>query len=168
MPEEVIIGIDPGYADAGFGVIAAGGPKDVCLACGSISSPASLSPAKRLKNLYGRLSELIVRYRPQRAALEKLFFSKNVKTALQVAEARGVIQLCLEDHGIPCREFSPAEVKIAVCSHGGADKCQMQQMVKTLLGLESPPKPDDAADALALALALAHTKDFSASDHRRL
>ena len=161
MPPEIIIGIDPGYADAGFGVIAVSPGKDDCLVCGSITTPAGQPAAKRLKHLYDRLAELIEKYRPRRASLEKLFFSKNVKTGLQVAEARGVIQLCLEDHGIPCREFSPAEVKIAVSGYGGADKKQMQQMVKTLLRLKDVPKPDDAADALALALALAHTKEFS-------
>ncbi len=160
MPAEIIIGIDPGYADAGFGVISTDGDGDACLACGSIGTPAGQPTAKRLKHLYDRLAEVIAEHRPRRAAFEKLFFSKNVKTALQVAEARGVILLCFEDHGIPCREFSPAEVKIAVCGHGGADKKQMQQMVKTLLGLKTVPKPDDAADALALALALAHTKEF--------
>lgn len=164
MPAEIIIGIDPGYADAGFGVIVVGGGRDGCLECGSISTPAGQPPAKRLKHLYDQLAKLITKYQPRRAALEKLFFSKNVKTALLVAEARGVIQLCFEDHGVACREFSPAEVKIAVCGYGAADKKQMQQMVKTLLGLKAVPRPDDAADALALALALAHTKDF---DHPR-
>ncbi len=160
MPAEIIIGIDPGYADAGFGVISVDGGRDVCLEYGSIGTPAGQPPAKRLKHLYDGLAGLITKYRPRRAALEKLYFSKNVKTALQVAEARGVIQLCFEDQGMICREFSPAEVKIAVCGYGGADKKQMQQMVKTLLTLKSVPEPDDAADALALALALAHTKEF--------
>jgi crossover junction endodeoxyribonuclease RuvC len=110
--------------------------------------------------LYDRLGELIDRYRPGQAALEKLYFSTNVKTALQVAEARGVIRLCLEQRGVPCREFGPAEVKIAVCGHGGAAKPQMQKMVRVLLALPAIPKPDDAADALALALALSATKKF--------
>jgi len=161
MPEaEVIIGIDPGYADAGFGVISVSGAGDVCLEYGSIRTPADQPPAKRLKHLHDRLAGLIAKYQPRRVALEKLFFSKNVKTGLQVAEARGVILLCFEEHGVACREFSPAEVKTAVSGYGGADKKQMQQMVKTLLGLKAVPKPDDAADALALALALAHTKDL--------
>ncbi len=114
--------------------------------------------AARLAFVYDRLADLIDRYHPDAAAIEKLFFSKNVKTALLVAEARGVIRACLEKHGVPCTEFSPAEVKIAVCSHGAAAKTEVQKMVRLLLGLKELPQPDDAADALALAVALAHTR----------
>jgi len=159
MPE-IIIGIDPGYADAGYGVISAGGGREKCLAYGSIRTPAGAPAGDRLKTLYGRLKEIIVRFKPRRAAIEKLYFSTNVKTALSVAEARGVILLCLEDLGVPCREFGPGEVKVAVSGHGGAAKSQVQKMTKTLLGLKEIPKPDDAADALALALTLANTRKF--------
>jgi crossover junction endodeoxyribonuclease RuvC len=105
------------------------------------------------------LRGIIERYRPERAAMERLFFSKNVRTAMVVAEARGVIRLCLEKSGIPCREFSPQDVKLAVCGHGAADKVQVQRMVKALLGMVEVPKPDDAADALAMAIALASTRE---------
>ena len=91
-------------------------------------------------------------------ALERLYFSKNVKTALVVAEARGVIRYCIEKHSVPYDEFNPTDVKLAVCGNGGAKKDQVQRMVSTLLGLKEIPKPDDAADALALAIALANTQ----------
>jgi crossover junction endodeoxyribonuclease RuvC len=160
MPSNIIIGIDPGIADAGYGVISSDGGRDKCLAYGSIRTAAGLPAAVRLKKLHDELRALIERYRPRQAAIEKLFFSKNVKTALQVAEARGVIRLCFEEAGLPCREFGPAEVKIAVSGHGGAAKQQMQKMVQVLLRLPTMPESDDAADALALALAMAHTNKF--------
>ncbi len=154
----ILLGIDPGFADMGYGIISLEGGKDRCLDYGSIRTPAGTSMAARLAFVYDRLADLIDRYHPDAAAIEKLFFSKNVKTALLVAEARGVIRVCLEKRGVRCQEFSPAEVKIAVCGHGGAKKDEVQKMVKILLGLEHIPEPDDAADALALALALAHTR----------
>lgn len=160
MPAQMFIGIDPGIADAGYGVILSDGRQDKCLAYGSIRTRAGLPAAVRLKQLHDQLAALIAKYRPRQAAIEKLYFSKNTKTAMQVAEARGVILYCLEALGLPCREFGPAEVKIAVCGNGAAGKQQMQKMVQTLLRLPTLPKPDDAADALALALALAHTKSF--------
>ncbi len=142
----------------GYGIISSEGGKDHCLDYGSIRTSAGGSIATRLAFVYDKLSELINRYHPEVAAIEKLFFSKNVKTALLVAEARGVIRVCLEKHGVRCAEFSPADVKIAVCGHGSAAKNEVQKMVKMLLGLKEIPEPDDAADALALALALAHTR----------
>lgn len=156
----ILLGIDPGFADMGYGVIAEGGGKECCIACGSLKTPAGGPTAARLARVHEGLAELVEKYRPEAAAIEKLYFSKNVKTALLVAEARGVIRVCLEQQGLPCEEFSPAEVKIAVCGHGGASKKEVQKMVRLLLGLEEGPKSDDAADALALALALSHSRAF--------
>ncbi len=156
-PERIIIGIDPGLADAGYGIIAASGGRERCLAYGSLRTPAGAPAEARLKMIYDGLSRLIERHHPAEAAIEKLFFSTNVKTALAVAEARGVIRLCLAAHGLPYREFGPADVKLAVSGYGRANKPQMQKMIRLLLGLKETPKPDDAADALALAITQAHT-----------
>ena len=153
----IFLGIDPGFADAGYGVIRRENGKETCLAYGSIKTPAGEPMGKRLAHVYRELSAIIAAHAPASAGIEKLYFSTNVKTALAVAEARGVIRLCLEEHGIPCLEFNPADVKIAVCGNGRAEKGQVQAMVKTLLKLAEIPKPDDAADALAIALAAAHT-----------
>lgn len=152
----IILGLDPGYADLGYGVIAVGGGKDTCLAYGSIKTPAGQPMGERLVSLYDQLADLIEKHRPEAAAIERLFFSTNAKTAMDVAEARGVIRLCLEKSGVPYREFGPGEVKVAVAGHGRAGKPEIQKMVRLLLGLKETPKPDDAADALALALAAAH------------
>lgn len=153
----IYLGVDPGYADAGYGVISVEGGKDSCLVYGSIKTPAGAPMAERLAALFDELDRVITTYRPQKAAIEKLFFSTNVKTAISVAEARGVIRLCLAKRQMPCHEFNPAEVKIAVCGNGRAEKMQVQEMIKKLLKLDKIPQPDDAADALAIALALAHT-----------
>jgi len=149
----IFLGIDPGIADLGYGVIDVTSGRSTCLTYGSIRTSAGTPTAERLVFLYDRLGELL-----ERIAIEKLFFSKNVKTAMIVAEARGVIRLCFEKRGIPHQEFSPADVKIAVCSHGGAEKKELQKMVQILLRLQEIPKPDDAADALALAMTIAFTR----------
>ncbi|MBN1585640.1 crossover junction endodeoxyribonuclease RuvC [Candidatus Uhrbacteria bacterium] len=157
----VILGIDPGIADMGYGVIEVGsGVPDRCLVYGSLKTPAGMDGGKRLLMLGQGLERLLDRWLPSAVGIEKLFFSKNVRTAMQVAEARGVIRACLESRRVPVTEFSPQEVKMAVCGHGSAEKVQVQGMVKRLLKLKAVPKPDDAADALALALALAHTRRF--------
>ena len=153
----IILGIDPGFADMGYGVIEVVGGKDRCLAYGSLKTSAGTPIAGRLALIYDGLSEVIEKYQPDRAGIEKLFFSTNVKTAMLVAEARGVIRLCLQRHGLDCLEVGPAEVKIAVCGHGGAGKGEVQKMTKVLLRLAEIPRPDDAADALALAITVAHT-----------
>lgn len=154
----IILGIDPGFADMGYGVIETAGGKDRCLAYGSVKTPAGEPIPKRLAAIYDGLSAIIGKYRPERAGIEKLFFSTNAKTAMLVAEARGVIRLCLERHGLACMELGPADVKIAVCGHGAAAKPEVQKMTRVLLGLAEIPKPDDAADALALAITVAHTR----------
>ncbi|MEY4744242.1 MAG: crossover junction endodeoxyribonuclease ruvc [Candidatus Parcubacteria bacterium] len=154
----IILGIDPGFADMGYGVIETIGGKDRCLAYGSVKTAAGEPMERRLAEIYDALAALIAKYRPERAGIEKLYFSTNAKTAMLVAEARGVIRLCLERNGLSCAEIGPAVVKIAVCGHGGAGKAEVQKMTRVLLGLAEIPKPDDAADALALAITLAHTR----------
>ncbi len=155
--ERIIIGIDPGLADAGYGIIASAGGRERCLAYGSLKTPAGLPTGERLKMIYDGLGALIEKFRPSEAAIEKLYFSTNVKTAIAVAEARGVIRLCLAAHGLDYREYNPADVKLAVSGYGRAAKPQMQKMTRILLGLKEIPKPDDAADALALAITRAHS-----------
>lgn len=153
----IILGIDPGFADMGYGVIESIGNKDRCLAYGSVKTSPEQPMGERLLHIHAELSALLTRYRPEKVGFEKLFFSNNAKTAMQVAEARGVIRLCFEQHRVNVVEVSPAEVKIAVCGHGTAAKPEVQKMTKVLLGLNEIPKPDDAADALAIAITTAHT-----------
>jgi crossover junction endodeoxyribonuclease RuvC len=157
----ILLGIDPGIADMGYGVIDVSGGKERWLAHGSVKTPAGSAMSGRLARLYDALQDIITEYRPVAVAMERLYFSKNVKTALAVSEARGVMRVCIEKNGLECREFSPQEVKLAVCGHGGAEKVQVQKMVKALLGLKEIPEPDDAADALAMAITLANTKKFA-------
>jgi len=142
----------------GYGVLVRENGKDRCLAYGSIKTKAGEPAEKRLALVYEKLSAIIERFHPDAASIEKLFFSTNVKTAMLVSEARGVIRVCLERHGVPCTEYSPQAAKIAVCGHGAATKPEMQKMIKLLLGLKEIPKPDDAADALAMALTLAYSR----------
>ena len=151
-----ILGIDPGFADMGYGVLSVEGGSEKMIVCGSIRTFAGAPLSERLLSIHTALLDLIRTHQPQAAAVERLFFSKNAKTAIAVAEARGVILLTLEQCGVRVVEFNPADVKLAVCGHGAAEKIQVQKMVARLLGLAEVPKPDDAADALALALTLAH------------
>lgn len=143
----------------GYGLVMRGdGRGEQCLTYGSIKTDIEDPPATRLRKLQDQLALLIRTYQPTSAAVERLYFSKNVKSALGVAEARGVILTCFDRLEVPFREFNPSEVKMAVCGHGRAGKLEMQKMVQILLGLDSIPRPDDAADALALAIALANTR----------
>jgi crossover junction endodeoxyribonuclease RuvC len=151
----ILLGIDPGFADMGYGVIESVHGKQRCIAYGSIRTSPETPFPERLARIYDRLSDIVAQHKPERAAMERLYFSTNVKTALNVAEARGVIRVCLEKLRIPCREFNPADVKIAVCGHGTAEKTAVQKMTQVLLKLPEIPKPDDAADALAIAVTLA-------------
>jgi crossover junction endodeoxyribonuclease RuvC len=162
----VYLGIDPGIADMGYGVIGVAGGKERCLAYGSIRTDKSLPTERRLLLLREEFRALLEKYRPQHVAIEKLFFQKNVSTAMNVAEARGVLRLCVAEAGIPCTELTPQDTKMAVCGNGSADKGQVQRMVCALLLLAEVPKPDDAADALALALALSASLKFSTTPQR--
>jgi crossover junction endodeoxyribonuclease RuvC len=156
--KRIILGLDPGFADLGYGVVEVGGGKDRCLDYGSIRTPAGRPLGVRLFSVYDQLHKLIEKHEVESAGIERLFFSVNAKTAMDVAEARGVIRLCLEQRGIRYLEMGPGEIKSAVSGNGRADKGEMQKMVQMLLGLKDIPKPDDAADALAVALAAAHMR----------
>lgn len=155
------LGIDPGTATTGYGIVHLepdGGM--VAVNYGVILTPKEATASARLVMLYDQLCQLIRDHQPQIAAVEKLFFSRNVTTALAVGQARGVVMLCLEQSGIEAFEYTPNEVKQAVAGYGGAQKKQVQEMVRALLALDSIPKPDDAADALAIAITHLSTKRY--------
>ena len=155
------LGIDPGTATTGFGLVRLNPDGElVAVKYGVILTPKDTSASSRLVMLYDQLQGLLKEYKPDTAAVEKLFFSRNVTTALAVGQARGVVMLSLEQAGIEPFEYTPNEVKQAVAGFGGADKRQVQDMVRALLGLESIPKPDDAADALAVAITHLNTKRY--------
>lgn len=155
------LGIDPGTATTGFGLVRL--EQDGSLAAvkyGVILTPKQASAPARLEMLYNELSNLLKEYRPETAAVEKLFFSRNVTTALAVGQARGVVMLCMQQAGIEPFEYTPNEIKQAVAGYGGAQKKQIQEMVRALLQLDSIPKPDDAADALAIAITHLNTRRY--------
>jgi len=149
---KIILGIDPGIADAGYGVIKEERGKLSCLCYGTIKTSAKDNLADRLFFLHQELGKIIETYQPQVAAVEQLFFNKNVKTALIVGQARGVVILTLKQGYLPVLEYTPSQVKRAVSAYGQASKLQVQKMVKLILGLKELPRPDDAADALAVAI----------------
>lgn len=155
------LGIDPGTATTGFGLVRL--EPDGSLAAvkyGVILTPKDASAPARLEMLYNELSSLLREYRPDTAAVEKLFFSRNVTTAIAVGQARGVVMLCMQQAGIEPFEYTPNEIKQAVAGYGGAQKKQIQEMVRALLQLDSIPKPDDAADALAIAITHLNTRRY--------
>lgn len=152
----IILGVDPGTATMGYGVLEKAGNRYRALAYGVLETPKTLPPHERLLTLYRGLQELIEKYQPDALATEQLLFSTNRRTAIQVARAAGVALLTAAEAGIEWREYTPLQVKQAVTGYGGADKKQVQTMVQRLLNLEAPPKPDDAADALAIAICHAH------------
>ncbi|MFH0873779.1 MAG: crossover junction endodeoxyribonuclease RuvC [Candidatus Komeilibacteria bacterium] len=156
-PATLILGIDPGFADTGWGVISFAGQGQM-LACGSISTPKSDSFSDRLLALGQQLTTIIKTYRPDMVAIEELFFNTNVTTGIKVAMARGVIMYVCRQAGLPVREFTPGQIKLALTSDGRASKAQMGKMIQLLLNLSVLPQPDDAVDALACALTCAHTK----------
>jgi crossover junction endodeoxyribonuclease RuvC len=154
----LVVGIDPGTATTGYGFVvekADGGLKAIDY--GVIVTSADLAPHRRLLQIYQELKELLLFHRPESGAVEKLFFQRNVSTAIAVGQARGVALLALAEIGLDAGEYSPLEVKQAVVGYGGADKNQVQQMVRAILGLENIPRPDDAADALAVAICHLHS-----------
>jgi len=156
-----VLGIDPGLAITGYGVLdtdEAGEPHVVTY--GAIRTPASQPLPARLVSVYDRISQVLAACQPHVVAVERLFFGRNVSTALLVGQARGVVLLCTARSGIPIVEYKPAEVKQAVTGYGRADKQQMQLMVRTLLGLPEVPRPDDVADALAVALCHVYSARF--------
>lgn len=152
----IILGIDPGLATIGYGVIDAGGAARFHVAHGVIRTPSGLPVTERLKLIDDGMATVLRRYRPEVVGVEELYFSANVSTGIVVAEARGVILLAAARAGCRVLEMAPNQVKQAVTASGRADKAAMMEMVRILLSLESVPRPDDAADALAIALAAAN------------
>lgn len=148
----ITLGIDPGIADTGWGAVEDKGGKLKCLGYGSIKTKAGLETGDRLVLIAAELKKIIKKFAPNLVAIEELFFAKNVKTAMVVGQARGVAVLTIRQAGLPMLEFKPAQVKQAVSAYGAADKQQVQKMVKLILGLKEIPRPDDAADALAVAI----------------
>lgn len=151
-----ILGIDPGIAIVGWGILDYNNFRFTPVAYDSITTKAGLPVEERLSQIYTQLSEIMEKYKPEAMAVEELFWNTNQKTGIVVAEARGTILLCARQHGIPIFEYTPLQVKQAVVGYGRAEKKQVITMVTTLLGLEKPPKPDDTADALGLAMCHAH------------
>ena len=152
-----VIGIDPGTAITGWGVVEGDGNDLALIACGAITTTAGTPLPQRLQVIYRELTKIVEQWQPQASAIEELFFSKNAKTALAVGHGRGAAMLALANADLPIEEYKPLEVKQAITGHGGADKMQMQQMVKLLLELDDIPRPDDAADALAVAICHLHS-----------
>ncbi len=153
----IILGIDPGYAIVGWGVIEYSGSKFRTLGYGSIQTPAGMPIIDRLELIFRGMKEIIEKYKPDQMAVEELFFNTNSKTAIVVAEARGIILLAAKLAGVKIAEYTPLQVKQAVVGYGRAEKKQVIIMVTSLLGLKAPPKPDDTADALAVAVCHAHS-----------
>ncbi len=160
----VTLGIDPGTAILGYGVVQGDSDPEV-VAYGVIRTDNSMTPEKRLQRLYDAVSRLIAEHLPDAVAVEQLFFSKNVTTALPVMQARGVVLLAAARADLPVSEYRPIEVKQAITGYGRADKAQMQEMVRILLRLETIPQPDDAADALAIAICHVHSQRFQRATH---
>ena len=155
-----ILGIDPGIALAGFGVVEKNGVAIKAGSYGHISTEAGTPVPDRLKILYDDMVNIVEEYRPDVMAVEELFFNKNVKTAIIAAQARGVIILAAVNHGIEVVEYTPLQVKQAITGYGRANKQQVQFMVKEMLRLKEVPKPDDTADALAIAICHANSVDL--------
>lgn len=147
-----ILGIDPGVAIVGFGVVDAENNKQSLVRCGVITTPAHTQLSARLHSIYSDLQELIETFNPDAIAVEELFFNTNLTTGIPVAHARGVILLACYQSGIPVFEYTPMQVKQAVVGYGKAEKKQVMDMVRRILHLQDVPKPDDAADAVAIAL----------------
>jgi crossover junction endodeoxyribonuclease RuvC len=151
------IGIDPGTAIMGCGIVDEIGGALSLVAYGALTTPSGMPPPERLVLLYDGLQKLLGEHKPEAGAIEELFFGKNVNTAITVGQARGVALLALAQAGVLIHEYKPLAVKQAVAGYGGADKKQMQEMVRMTLKLQTVPKPDDAADAVAIAICHAYT-----------
>jgi crossover junction endodeoxyribonuclease RuvC len=158
----IALGIDPGTAIVGYAVVEAQGSDLNMVACDVITTPSTMSMPERLQHIYHGLTEIITIYHPNESAMEELFFAKNVRTALTVGQARGVAMLALANGGLAVSEYTPKQVKQAVTGYGSANKEQVGEMVRILLHLKSIPRPDDAADAAAVAICHLHTASFLA------
>ena len=147
-----VLGIDPGLANTGYGLVTRRGGRFVALDGGVVQTRSGVALEQRLATLFAEIEELLDRHRPDAVALEDLFFGQNARSAFAVGQARGVVMLAAGRRGIPCSGYTPQQVKGAVCGSGRADKEQVTSMVQVLLSLPEPPRPDHAADALAVAI----------------
>jgi crossover junction endodeoxyribonuclease RuvC len=152
----IVLGVDPGTAVTGYGVVERTGSKLRAIDYGTLQTPVSHSLPQRLLAISQAMDELIESHHPALVAVERLFFNRNVQSAFAVGQARGVVLLAAARHSLPVHEYGPHEVKMAVTGYGRADKLQVQRMVQVVLGMAEMPRPDDAADALAVAICLAH------------
>ncbi len=159
----VVLGIDPGLANCGFGIVVRRSHRLVAADGGVIATAAGLAPERRLATLHARLSDLMEEHRPDAVALEALYFGQNVRSAFAVGQARGVVLLTAGQHGIECVDYTPQQVKGAVCGSGRAEKGQVARMVQALLSLPEAPRPDHAADALAVAICHANHAPLAAA-----
>ncbi len=162
----VVLGIDPGTANTGYGVVARHGARLVALDGGVIETAAGLDPGERLAAIFDRVDGLLAEYSPDALAVEDLYFGANARSAFAVGQARGVVILAAGRRGIPCRSYTPQQVKAAVCGSGKAAKAQVQRMVQALLSLTDLPRPDHAADALAVAICHANGAPLRAAMER--
>lgn len=153
-----IIGIDPGYAIMGWGILDLKGNKFSVVDYGSITTDAGVEASKRLQHIYAELGAIIAKYQPEEAAIEELFFNNNAKTVILVGEARGIAILACANAGLEISEYTPLQIKQALVGYGRADKKQVQAMVKAILNLKEVPKPDDTADAVAAAICHGHSR----------
>jgi crossover junction endodeoxyribonuclease RuvC len=153
----LVLGIDPGLATTGYGLVADDGPDLSLIDCGVLVTPPALPLGQRLYALHRQLADLIERHRPEAVAVEELFFSRNARTAMIVGHARGVILLTIAERGIPAFEYTPLQVKDAIVGYGRASKSQIQKTLRVFLGMEDYPRPDDAADAVAVAICHIHS-----------
>jgi crossover junction endodeoxyribonuclease RuvC len=148
----IVLGIDPGLANTGYGVVRRSGGRLLALDGGVISTPAGVAQERRLADIHAGVEALLLEHAPDAVALEELYFGQNVRTAFAVGQARGVVMLAAGQRGVPCTSYTPQKVKGAVCGNGRAEKDQVGRMVQVLLGLSEQPRPDHAADALAVAV----------------
>lgn len=160
-----ILGIDPGIAIVGFGVIDTDRGKQKYVSCGTITTPAHTPLSSRLDQIYADLEELFDTFQPDQIAIEELFFNTNITTGISVAHARGVILLAAYRHNIPVFEYTPLQVKQAVVGYGRSEKRQVIDMVRRILNIPHPPKPDDAADAIAIAICHARSATSLLTKH---
>ena len=156
-----ILGLDPGTATTGYGIVDAEDGEFTAVTYGVIKTPAKMPMPQRLQIIHQELQQLLEEYKPDTVGIEEVFFGRNVTTAITVGQARGVLLLTLANAGLPIGEYSPPKIKDAVTGYGKADKAQVQLMVRNLLDLEETPRPDDAADGLAVAITHYHYQRFA-------
>ena len=158
----IVLGIDPGTARTGYGLVERTGSQLRLIDYGCLETLSTQQLPVRLLEIHRAVIELILTHKPEQVGVERLFFNRNVQTAFAVGQARGVVLLAAAEHGLPVVEYGPHEVKMAVTGYGRADKLQVQRMVQAVLGMATLPKPDDAADALAVAICVAHARPLAA------